>query len=313
MRPAIAWQADDFVRSAEASASYVAAAGLSVGARVRGAVDATLAAVGQNTNLGIVLLCAPLAAAAESGGARAARRACRRARPSRSAGCDRRVCGDRRRKPGRPRPRAPRQDVREEPTVSLREAMAAAADRDRIARQYVTDFEDVFVLGLRTLDAARKQRRERRWSTLAVYLGFLAEFPDTHVARKFGSATAERSAPGGGAVARQAGRGAGPRGDDPRPHAMGHGPQSPRRQSGHERRSDSRHAFHRNTAHASTRRLALIEQQCLIMTAGRNPRLSGQPVPPPGRDADNKDRQFVSSQIARVGRLSSFPGRKSNG
>ena len=56
----------DFVLSAEASAPWVAAGGARVGTRVRGAVEATLAAVGQNTNLGIVLLCAPLAAAAEA-------------------------------------------------------------------------------------------------------------------------------------------------------------------------------------------------------------------------------------------------------
>ena len=183
-------EADDFVRSAEASARHVAADGLSVGARVRGAVDATLAAVGQNTNLGIVLLCAPLAAAAEPGRARCAARL-----PTCSTVSTGRMRStSMRRSP--PQARAalaarPEHDVREQPTVSLREAMAAAADRDRIARQYVTDFEDVFVLGLRTLDAARKQGRERRWSTLAVYLGFLAELPDTHVVRKLGSATAE--------------------------------------------------------------------------------------------------------------------------
>ena len=55
----------DFVRSAEASAASIAASSAPVGIRVRAAVDATLKAVGQNTNLGIVLLCAPLAAAAE--------------------------------------------------------------------------------------------------------------------------------------------------------------------------------------------------------------------------------------------------------
>src|SRR6204780_1165823 len=56
----------DFVRSAEASAAAIAATGARVGIRVRTAVDATLKAVGQNTNLGIILLCAPLAAAAEA-------------------------------------------------------------------------------------------------------------------------------------------------------------------------------------------------------------------------------------------------------
>ena len=58
----------DFVRSAEASAAPIAATGARVGTRVRAAVEATLSAVGQNTNLGIILLCAPLAAAAEEPG-----------------------------------------------------------------------------------------------------------------------------------------------------------------------------------------------------------------------------------------------------
>ena len=183
-------EVDDFVRSAEASAAHVAAHGLSVGARVRGAVDATLAAVGQNTNLGIVLLCAPLAAAAEGAAGEL-----RGALSGVLDRLDRRDAIDVYAAIAAARPgglgRAPEQDVHAEPTVSLREAMAAAADRDRIARQYVTAFEDVFVLGLGALDAARKQGRERRWSTLAVYLGFLAELPDTHVARIYGSATAE--------------------------------------------------------------------------------------------------------------------------
>ncbi len=183
-------EADDFVRSAEASARHVAADGLSVGARVRGAVDATLAAVGQNTTLGIVLLCAPLAAAAEPG-----TRALRGALADVLDRLDRQDAIDVYAAIAAASPgglgRSTQHDVREQPTVSLREAMTAAADRDRIARQYVTDFEDVFVLGLRTLDSARKQGRERRWSTLAVYLGFLAELPDTHVVRKLGSATAE--------------------------------------------------------------------------------------------------------------------------
>lgn len=57
----------DFVTSAEVSGPALARAGAGVGARVRDGVGATMAAVGQNTNLGILLLCAPLAAAAERG------------------------------------------------------------------------------------------------------------------------------------------------------------------------------------------------------------------------------------------------------
>ena len=75
--------------------------------------------------------------------------------------------------------------------ATLREAMAEAAERDRIARQYVTAYEDIFSLGLPALAMARQRRSDAPWSTLAVYLTFLAEIPDTHIARKFDVGVAE--------------------------------------------------------------------------------------------------------------------------
>jgi triphosphoribosyl-dephospho-CoA synthase len=76
-------------------------------------------------------------------------------------------------------------------TATLREAMAEAADRDRIAHQYVTDYADIFLLGLPALETARQRHSDARWSTLAVYLTFLAALLDTHIMRKFDGATAE--------------------------------------------------------------------------------------------------------------------------
>ena len=55
----------DFLLSAEAAAGPLCATRQSVGARIRSAVEASWAAVPLNTNLGIVLLVAPLLAAAE--------------------------------------------------------------------------------------------------------------------------------------------------------------------------------------------------------------------------------------------------------
>ena len=54
----------DFEKSAAAAAPAIGAPDLSVGERIEAAVEATREAVGQNTNLGIVLLAAPLAQAA---------------------------------------------------------------------------------------------------------------------------------------------------------------------------------------------------------------------------------------------------------
>lgn len=183
--------AQDFLCSAEAAAGPLTELGARVGTRILAAVEATFAAVGSNTNLGIILLCAPLAAAAESQphdlraslarvlhtldieDSTAAFRAIVRSSP---AGLG----------------HAEEHDVHAPAIVTLRAAMAEAADRDRIARQYVTDFADVFDVGEPLLDAALGALPDRRSATLAIFLGFLAAFPDSHICRKYGAATAER-------------------------------------------------------------------------------------------------------------------------
>jgi triphosphoribosyl-dephospho-CoA synthase len=183
-------EVEDFVLSAEASAAPIASRGARVGTRVRAAVEATLKAVGQNTNLGIILLCAPLASAAEAAGA-----ALRPALARVLDGLDRTDAADAFAAIAAANPgglgRAARYDVNAPALVTLREAMGEAADRDRIARQYVTAYDDIFSLGLPALAAARRRKSEARWSTLAVYLTFLAAIPDTHIARKFGLSVAE--------------------------------------------------------------------------------------------------------------------------
>jgi triphosphoribosyl-dephospho-CoA synthase len=179
----------DFVLSARASAGPIAERGARVGVRVRNAVDATIAAAGQNTNLGIILLCAPLAAAAESRETdlrTALARALDGLDKDDAAGVFAAIVTA---NPGG-LGRSARHDVRAPATVTLREAMAEAADRDCVARQYVTAYEDIFSLGLPALDAALRKGRDRRWSTLAVYLAFLASLPDSHILRKFDAATA---------------------------------------------------------------------------------------------------------------------------
>ena len=183
--------AAEFVASADAAAPHLSASGARVGARILGAVEATSEAVGANTNLGIILLCAPLAAAAENdiSDLRASLievlqrldtkdteltyRAIVLAAP---AGLG----------------RSERHDVFGPAIVSLLDAMTEASGRDRVARQYATRFADVFEVGLPRLEAAVVQYADLRWATLATYLEFLSAFPDTHIARKHGAPAADR-------------------------------------------------------------------------------------------------------------------------
>jgi triphosphoribosyl-dephospho-CoA synthase len=182
--------ADDFLRSAEAAAPHVANPALSVGARILAAVEATFTAVGLNTNLGIILLCAPLAASCQSGrnlqecvkatlarltrmDAEAAFKAILHAAP---AGLG----------------TAPRHDVRGTAEVTLLEAMREAAARDKIAYQYAFKFMDIFEIGLGALAQARGKGWSAPWPVTNVYLSFLAAFPDSHIARKHGTEAAAR-------------------------------------------------------------------------------------------------------------------------
>ncbi len=183
-------QVADFVASAEASAPALARQSARVGERVRDAVAATIAAVGQNTNLGILLLCAPLAVAAEADGP------LRKALDAVLAELDERDGAAvfeaiRTANPGG-LGRAERHDVGVggEP-VPLLAAMAEAAERDRIARAYASGFADVFAIGLPALAAARAQGLDAAWCTSAVHLAYLTRVPDSHIARKHGPARAE--------------------------------------------------------------------------------------------------------------------------
>jgi triphosphoribosyl-dephospho-CoA synthase len=181
--------AADFMRSAQAAAGPLTEPGVRVGRRIREAVAATFAAVGMNTNLGIVLLGAPLAAAAEAGGD---------LEPALARvldGLDIADADDAFRAIVQASPgglgRAERHDVRAPATVTLQAAMAEAAGRDRIARQYATNYGDVFAVGEPALVAALAQGWDTPFATLAVYLAFLASAPDSHVVRKHGLGRAE--------------------------------------------------------------------------------------------------------------------------
>jgi triphosphoribosyl-dephospho-CoA synthase len=179
----------DFESSALVAAPALAAPRHSVGERIRRSVEATIDAVGHNTNLGIILLCAPLAAASldSAGGDLRERLAKGLARLS-VADARETYAAIRRAKPGG-LGQAPAHDVGEAPETTLIEARKAGEGRDRIAWNYTHDFADIFDLGLPRLKQAMADSNSRPSAT-TVYLGFLASIPDTLIARKFGTAQA---------------------------------------------------------------------------------------------------------------------------
>jgi triphosphoribosyl-dephospho-CoA synthase len=178
---------EDFLASAAAIGPALGAAGeRPLGATIRAAVEATTRWVPSNTNLGLVLLLAPLARAALTPGG-AALRARLAATLAATTVADARdtYAAIRLAAPGG-LGRAPDQDVAGTPTATLRDVMAMAVERDAIAREYASDFRSTFELGAPALRAALADRLRWRDAVVEVYLTLLAAAPDTHIARKLG-------------------------------------------------------------------------------------------------------------------------------
>ena len=184
--------ADDFVASARCTADVLGTPGLSLGERVLGSIEATRAATGCNTNLGIVLLCAPLAQAAlDADRDRPLRAGLARILAEATVEDTERVFAAIRLAEPAGLGASARHDVRSPAAAPLLAVMREAEHRDRVARQYARCFEDVFDIGLGVLERSRA-----RWlgpqAVVALYLAFLARFMDSHIQRKLGSVAARR-------------------------------------------------------------------------------------------------------------------------
>ncbi|HVJ67758.1 MAG TPA: triphosphoribosyl-dephospho-CoA synthase [Caulifigura sp.] len=183
--------AADFLVAAEVVAPVLSrSAELGIGRAVDEAIRATRERIATNANLGICLLMAPIAAAIARGGdlrsrlaevlnglsiddATWAYRAIRRAAPG--------GLGE-----------SSEQDVADEPTVTLMEAMSLAAGRDGVARQYATGFSDVFEIGVPSI--AEFMGHGPETAIVAAHLHLMAVRPDTLIERKCGPDTARHSA-----------------------------------------------------------------------------------------------------------------------
>jgi triphosphoribosyl-dephospho-CoA synthase len=174
----------DFVLAASAVAGPLDRAEADgVGLAVLRAVEATRRVVATNANLGLILLLAPMAAVPMGvdladglprvlgsltvDDSHHVYRAIRLANPGGLG-------------------RADAQDVADEPTVTLREAMALAAGRDLVARQYADGYSLVLGQGLPTLRRNLEAGRPLEAAIVATYVEILADHPDTLIARKLG-------------------------------------------------------------------------------------------------------------------------------
>jgi triphosphoribosyl-dephospho-CoA synthase len=179
----------DFIASADAVSEVITQPDLSLGERILQSVQATHDVVKMNTNLGMILLCAPLIQAklikngtglqanihavlsghhltAEQAlsDTEACFAAIRLANPAGLGAAD-------------------THDVQNLADCTLQVAMQQAASFDSIARQFSNNFADVFD-GLAYYQKALTKWQRPAWAATALHLHFMSSFLDSHIARK---------------------------------------------------------------------------------------------------------------------------------
>jgi triphosphoribosyl-dephospho-CoA synthase len=180
----------DFLASAAAIAPVLTTAcHRPVGETVLECVRATRSVVRTNTNLGIILLLAPLAAVPLEEPLRAG---VTRILEALTVADAERVYEAIRLASPTGLGRVPQQDVYgAAPTRTLREVMALAADRDLIARQYASGFADVWDDGVPAILTGLQVEQSLEGAIVFAQLTLLAKHPDTLIRRKCGPAEAE--------------------------------------------------------------------------------------------------------------------------
>ena len=196
--PARGVTAQDFILSAEACAADLCAPGLAVGERIYNAIAARRQAVETNTNLGIVLLCAPLvqcaldfADSSDSAPEASMRERLRTVLATTTIADARAVYKAINLANAGGMGEVASQDLSTEPTVNLRAAMALATERDTIAAEYANDYALIFDTALPYYLALRERWGYNIHSVTGLYLFILGNYPDSLVTRKFGKNKAD--------------------------------------------------------------------------------------------------------------------------
>lgn len=166
-----------------------------VGQIIWQAIKDTRLLVKSNTNLGIVLLLAPLAKACSQAQAteiRALREELAHVLDGLTQEDARKTYAAIRLAQAGGLGRSAQADVAEEPAITLLQAMSLAQERDAIAREYVTRFEIIFETGLLAIEGSWDNHKNLPMAIVQGYLTILAQVPDTLIARKRGLETAQR-------------------------------------------------------------------------------------------------------------------------
>ena len=189
----------DFMTSAEAASAVIAQPNLSLGERIFHSVKATQKVITCNTNLGIILLCAPLIHAALQPSTLTFMQSLKSVLANTTIeDAENTFAAIRLANPAGLGESA-QFDVHQTATCTLLQAMQTAANRDlardmlsrdMIAQQYTNNYAEILE-SLVVYQQALARWQRPAWAVTAVHLHFMAHFLDSHIVRKYGETIAK--------------------------------------------------------------------------------------------------------------------------
>ena len=182
----------DFLKSAAVIAPILAhSTPDTIGSIIKESISETQKVISSNSNLGMVLLLAPLSAVSQeqtiASGIRSvldhltiqdAREVYEAIRIAKPGGLG----------------KTESEDVATAPTGTLRDVMCLAADRDSVASEYANNFHITLKMAIPALQESWSKSTNWEETVIRLQLRLMAEFPDTLIIRKCGLAEATESA-----------------------------------------------------------------------------------------------------------------------
>ena len=185
--------AEDYLESSLLSSKELFKPDYSLGERILNSIKITRSKIKTNTNLGIILLCAPIIHACIYFNNLTMREGIKKTLSSSTVKDTQDLCmAINISAPGGLGTREI-YDTTSKPTVSILEIMIHSASYDRISYQYSHDYSDIFDFIIPRLVFLNKKHNSLDISLSLMFMEILAKIPDSHISRKFDDKIAKKT------------------------------------------------------------------------------------------------------------------------
>ena len=185
--------AQDYLNSATQSSKELFREEYSLGERILKSINVTRETVRTNTNLGIILLCAPIVQACADFNNLGLKEGLKKVLKNTSIQDTQDLCMAIKTSSPGGLGRSNVYDINSKPITTIEDIMSYSANYDRISYQYAHNYGDIFDFIIPRLVFLNEKHNSLDVSLSLMFIEILAKIPDSHISRKFGEKIAKKT------------------------------------------------------------------------------------------------------------------------